>query len=260
MTVMSQLKTQNMKSFTLLVFLSFWAVALRAQNLWNLGFRFSPSANFSTFEGDGMASGRFELVPLGTAIMGLMAQYQFSEHWSGEAGLNWAGMGFSTEFRKDYALSGGKPDKIQTRHEFVVLHLPLAVVWRSRLNCRNWRTYLKAGVLMQARGAERHKKHEESAVLSATTTADISISAQAQPFVTGGFILGFGREKQFKSGSRFSWGASLILNGARTLRGQVSYTDGNQSYTHSLINKGHYFSIDFAYFLKPFSTEPADGY
>jgi hypothetical protein len=243
-----------MKTYLLLFISMLGALICSAQSPLSLGLRFSPAMNFSKMEGSGMASGRFELVPLGTAVFGLMAQYEFNKRWALEGGFNLTSAGFSTEFRNDYAV-GSKPDMLRTKHEFTVLQLPLAAVWRGKLNCRNWRSYLKAGVLLQTHWGNQRREREELVPLSTSTqNAHLNITSASQPFASGGFLLGLGREKVRKSGARFNWGVSLILNGANTIHGTVDYHDANQSFTHTLVNKGHYFCVDFMYYFKPLKS------
>ncbi len=239
----------------------FFASHCEAQNIpgkWSLGLRLSPSLNFSHFEGTGTASGRFEIEPLPTSILGVMVRRELSKRWRLEAGINLSSVGFRTTFSQDYAINQPM-NKIESSYTVSLWHVPLTVVWSSLYNCKNWRTYAKAGFGLQAsHQANRSTKEQSIQEVSDVNNPPkkISITVQNQSVTNASLILGIGREKRFKGGSLFSYGLSVLLNTSEEkLKGSVSYIDGNQAFTHNLVNSGSYISIDFMYFFPQFKVK-----
>ncbi len=222
----------------------------QSQNKWQFGLTIGTANNFSYFSGgNSEADARFNHAPTITPLLLLNVRKQLSEHWSAQTGFGITTFGFSYSLAQNYSLlTQSSNNSLVSYSSNSVLFIPATLVYNTKLNCKNRRWFIGAGIAGAFNG---QSNYEESMVEGKDVTVDLLLNYNTfYSFTTLHFQCMGGLEKLFRKKQILRFG--LIGNfGSNVIAvSQVNYTIDGNSYSHNFANRGSYLGFFVSYFFR----------
>jgi hypothetical protein len=218
--------------------------------------------NLSRFDsGNEEANALFSNNPYKSALLGVNFRYKISDKFSFQSGFHFTEFGFSYGMAKNYSLLKPESRYSDLASSTCISSIPALVVLNTPVNCNNVRFIFGAGFAI--RGIDDKWESDSEAEIPANEGANAKTTyMKAQSKTVNGvspaatWIIGF--EKVLSRGNTMSFTFQGTQGFTTIAESTVSYTAGNQEYSHTFINRGSYATMAFAYNFSSFGTRKAN--
>ena len=221
---------------------------------WAFGLQCGIQGNSSVFTGGSdVAAGQFEHNSFGSGSFLAIARYDYNSRWMFMTGFGFVSYGFEFSRKVDYYSVSRLDDSRNTTisNEFGAVEIPAMVFYKFRLNCRNARWLIGAGLSALLAGQQQSAASVDDDTEGNNGKAVfLKSEATANDGAFGMLRFAFNRERILKKGGIIQ--AGLLFNfGFRTLaNATVHYQVDGQNFSHTFSNSGNFVGIRACYFFR----------
>ena len=229
-----------------------------AQNRWSVGLQIGAVGNHSKYSsGMSDASALFNNNVFGTGQIGIYFRYRMTERFSFQTGYDFSEFGFSYALAKDYNLLNPHEHYAELQTGTCISRLPALIIYNSKLNCRNMRFILGAGLTFTTIDnnwlSESSTRVTSEGVENLVPT-DMTQQTHSTTSASSSFTWLIGVEKVFKRGNMLALTFQANYGFNDIAESTVSYTANNKNYTHTFTNNGSWAGVGLCYYFLPMGS------